>query len=105
MPSEPLPSQSSYQNPSFYLFGPDHTTTELKLDIDEIDEKINKELDLMRGMTFLKNPKPRTWEPPTNLAAPSDHKFLNEDEPITEGSFWPASPPIAIVYPQALPDV
>ncbi len=24
-PSEPLPSQSSYRNPSFYLFHPDHT--------------------------------------------------------------------------------
>jgi hypothetical protein len=52
---------------------------EFELDIEAIDEKINKELESLRGMveTFLNNPEPRTWEPP-NFATPSNWKFLSD---------------------------
>jgi hypothetical protein len=45
------------------------TPTELTLDIETIDKKINKELDSLRGMveTFLKNPEPH---PPGFLQTP-----------------------------------
>jgi hypothetical protein len=47
------------------------------LDIEAIDEKINKELDLVREVveTFLKNPEPRTWIPPDSVT-PSNRQFL-----------------------------
>jgi hypothetical protein len=52
---------------------------ELQLDIEAIDEKVNKELDSLRGVfeKFLKNPEPRTWEPP-KFATPSNHTFLSD---------------------------
>jgi hypothetical protein len=48
-------------------------------DIEAVDEKTNKELDLLRGMveTFLKNPEPRTWIPP-------DSATLNKWEFLTK---------------------
>ena len=53
---------------------------DVKLSDEVIKENINKELDMMRGMikAFLKNPEPPTWEPPKNIATPSDHKFLSD---------------------------
>jgi hypothetical protein len=47
------------------------------LPIEIIDEKINQELDSLRGMveTFLKNPEPPTWIPPES-ATPSNREFL-----------------------------
>jgi hypothetical protein len=53
------------------------TPTKLALGIEEIDEKINKELDSLRGMveTFLKNPEPPTWIPPDSVTL-SNREFL-----------------------------
>jgi len=45
--------------------------------IEVIEERINKELDSLRGMveTFLKNPEPRTWTPPDSVTQ-SNREFL-----------------------------
>ena len=49
------------------------TPPEFKLDIEAIDEKIDKELDVIRGIikAFLKNPELRTWKSP-KFASPSN---------------------------------
>jgi hypothetical protein len=53
------------------------TPTDIVLGIEVIDQKINEELDSLRGMveTFLKNPEPRTWNPPDSVT-PSEREFL-----------------------------
>jgi hypothetical protein len=53
------------------------TPTDLTLGIEEIDKRINKELDSLRGTveSFLENPEPPTWIPP-DFTAPSDREFL-----------------------------
>jgi hypothetical protein len=50
---------------------------ESMLHIEAVDEKINEELDSLRGVIeiFLKNPEPRTWIPPDSVT-PSDWEFL-----------------------------
>ena len=55
------------------------TPPELRPDFEAIDGKINKELDVIRGMikAFLKNPEPRIWEPP-KFASPSNQDFITD---------------------------
>jgi hypothetical protein len=50
--------------------------TDIVLGIDVIDQKINEELDSLRGMveTFLKNPEPPTWNPPDSVT-PSEREL------------------------------
>jgi hypothetical protein len=50
---------------------------ESMLHIEAVDEKINEELDSLRGVIeiFLKNPEPRTWIPPDSVT-PSNREFL-----------------------------
>ena len=60
---------------------PPRGNVELILDIEAIDEKINKELNsgLLRGLVekFMKNPEPRIWTPP-DFATSSKQKFITK---------------------------
>jgi hypothetical protein len=70
------PSESSHRNPYFYRsISPPYS----KLSDETIQKEIDMELNSMREMikTFLENPEPHTWEPPTDLAMPSNHEFLS----------------------------
>ena len=51
--------------------------TELTLDIEAIDKKINEELESLRKVVkiFLKDPEPPTWNPP-DFVPLSDRKFI-----------------------------
>jgi hypothetical protein len=55
------------------------TPPESRLDIEAIDEKINRELNVIRGMikAFLKNPEPRIWKPP-EFASLSNQDFITD---------------------------
>jgi hypothetical protein len=70
------PSESSHQNQHFYR---NISPPGDKLSDKTIQEQINRELNSMSEMIreFLKNPEPHTWEPPTDLATPSNHEFLS----------------------------
>jgi hypothetical protein len=83
-PSVPLPPQSSYRNPNFYLFRinqniPVQPTLQdpTLFEIEAIDQLIKKERESLRDVVaaFLKSPGPPLWAPPDH-ATPSDREFL-----------------------------
>ena len=53
------------------------TLPAFELGIDEIDKLIDKEVEPLCDVieTFLKNPEPITWTPPS-YATPSNHEFI-----------------------------